>query len=202
MYKALTLLLFLLLHGCASAPIAPPINYLPTEDAWAVHQVQLETLENWQIRGKFSIKQHNAATSANLTWQQRDEDHYEIALSGPLGQGTVQLSGRPNQVVFKDARGNIDRARDAQTLLYQHTGWSLPIESLYYWTRGLPDPHYDFQYSLTDHGHMHALKQHGWTLEYEEYQQYDGYTVPRKIILWHIDHRITLLLNTWHINTL
>ncbi len=204
--KNLLLLYILILSGCAHQPIAPPVNYLPTEDAWTVHQLQLERLENWKIRGKFSIKQDDKATTANLTWVQSTPDHYEIALSGPLGQGTVQLSGRPNQVIFKDARGNIDRARDAQTLLYQHTGWSLPIASLYYWTRGLPDPNYPSQYVLSDQGRVLQLKQHDWQLAYEEYQQYDDddeddYVVPRKIILWHDDTRITLLLNTWQINT-
>lgn len=183
------LLLFLLLTGCAQQAVQ---QHAPSRD--------LNDIEQWHIQGKFSVKQPAKAVSASLDWQQLSKNHYEIALTGPFGQGRVLLSGYPDRVILKDAHGDVEVAYNAELLLYHHTGWSLPIESLYYWTRGLPDPHYTYQFVDNEQGQLRHLKQHGWTLDYESYQQYDGYTVPRRITLNYPDTRITLLLKTWQIN--
>jgi outer membrane lipoprotein LolB len=194
------LFLAVLLSGCAQRPVAPPVSTIPADQAWAKQQAHLEEIEHWEIQGKFSVKQPEQAVSANLSWRQSSPERYEIALTGPLGQGSVLLSGYPDKVIFKDAHGDTETAYNAELLLYHHTGWSLPIESLYYWTRGLPDPHYEYQYVLNEQGLLSQLKQHGWIVAYDSYQQYDGYSVPRKITLNYPDTRITLLLRTWQIN--
>lgn len=193
--------LILLLAGCASKPVTEPIPE-STEQAWEHQQQLMNEIDSWEIQGKFSIKQSQRLTSANITWRQSSPHRYEIALIGPLGQGSVLLSGYANRVVLKDARGKTDTASNAQDLLYKHTGWSLPIESLYYWVRGLPDPQYPHQYVLNEYGQLAQLQQHGWTLAYDTYQQYDGYFVPRKISLNYPATRITLLLRAWQVNLL
>lgn len=183
------LLFSLWLTGCVSQPARPDFEHLHVSD-----------IEQWEIQGKFSIQQPHQALSASLNWRQYAIDRYEIGLSGPLGQGSVLLSGYPDKVIFRDAHGDTEVAYNAELLLYHHTGWSLPIESLYYWTRGLPDPNYKYQYILNPQGDFAKLKQHGWTIVYNTYQEQDGYTVPRKITLNYPETRITLLLRTWQIN--
>ncbi|MFA6037332.1 MAG: lipoprotein insertase outer membrane protein LolB [Legionellales bacterium] len=185
----LFLFLTFLLVGCAQHKVAPN---MPTEN--------LEDITHWEINGKFSVKQPDQVVSANLLWQQFASDRYEIGLRGPLGQGNVQLSGYPDKVIFQDAHGDKETAYNAELLLYHHTGWSMPIESLYYWVRGLPDPHYQYQVVRDEHGNLLHLKQHGWIVDYDSYQQTDDYTVPRRMTLNYTDTRITLLLKTWQIN--
>lgn len=187
----------LMLAGCAQKAAQ---QTFPMEDAWEIQQTDLNEIEHWQIRGKFSLIQPEQALSASLNWQQMTRDRYEIALIGPLGQGSVLLSGYPDKVIFKDAHGDTEEAFNAELLLYHHTGWSLPIESLYYWTRGLPDPHYEYKYVLNSEGHLAHLAQHGWIVVYNSYQRVDGFDLPRKITLTYTDTRITLLLRTWQIN--
>lgn len=184
-----------LLISCAQQPTR---NAAP--ESWEMRQVTMSEIETWEIQGKFSIRQQQEATTANLSWSQQSSEHYDIALSGPLGQGRVLLSGKPGHVTLQDARGRIDTARNAQGLLYKHTGWDLPIESLYYWVRGLPDPHYPEQHVLNAEQQIAQLKQHGWVLIFNEYQVDEGYVVPRKISLHYPETRITLLLNRWEIN--
>lgn len=183
------LLLPFILIGCAQRPVVSPATSLDVSE-----------IEHWEIQGKFSVKQPAQAISANLFWRQYSPEHYEIGLTGPLGQGSILLSGYPDKVIFRDAHGDAEIAYNAELLLYHHTGWSLPVESLYYWTRGLPDPHYKYQQICDENGQLLHLKQHGWTVAYNSYQQYDGYIVPRKMTLNYPDTRITLLLRTWTIN--
>jgi outer membrane lipoprotein LolB len=196
MYIQITIILLsaLLITGCASKPIAPS-DFAPPQ------QEQAEHITDWKAQGKFSLKQPDEAFSARMSWVQSAPDTYEIALVGPLGQGGILLKGNENSVKFQDPKGNISYARDGQALLQQKTGWSIPIESLYYWARGLADPHYPQKSAFNEKDELIALKQHGWILAYGPYQQYDGYTIPRKITLTHQNTRITLLLTQWQINT-
>jgi outer membrane lipoprotein LolB len=193
----LLLLCPLLLTGCVKQSVNTSVS---EDNAWEIQQQQLNEIENWDIQGKFSIQQPHEALSASLNWRQYAQDRYEIALTGPLGQGSVLLSGYPDKVIFKDAHGDVETAYNAELLLYHHTGWSLPIESLHYWTRGLPDPHYEYQYTLNSQNYLAQLKQHGWLVVYNTYQMQDGYNLPRKITLTYPETRITLLLRSWHIN--
>lgn len=185
------LLLSFGLMGCVKHHVA---SDLTTESA------DPNTIDSWLIKGKFSVKQPDEAVSANLIWRQESPEHYEIALTGPLGQGSVLLSGYPDKVVFQDAHGDKEVAYNAELLLYHHTGWSMPIESMYYWVRGLPDPHYKHEYVLNDQGMYSRLRQHGWTVIYDSYQYIDDYTVPRKMTLNYTDTHITLFFRTWQIN--
>ncbi len=187
--RYIMIILFTLLAGCAQQPVKTPTHALDPND-----------ISHWEIQGKFSVVQPDEAVSANLSWRQYSPKRYEIALSGPLGQGSVLLSGYPDKVIYKDAHGDTEEAFNAELLLYHHTGWSLPIESLYYWARGLPDPHYPYQKIRDEQGALTHLKQHGWTLVYGAYQSYDDYLVPRKITLNYTDTKITLLLRKWSIN--
>ncbi|MGA2654768.1 MAG: lipoprotein insertase outer membrane protein LolB [Gammaproteobacteria bacterium] len=185
------LFLTLLLTACVKHQATPE---LPFEMA------DPETIEHWEIKGKFSVKQPDEAVSAGLLWKQSSPDRYDIALTGPLGQGNVLLSGYPDKVVFQDAHGDKETAYNAELLLYHHTGWSMPIESMYYWVRGLPDPHYKYEYILDDQGLYARLRQHGWTIIYNSYQQVDDYRLPRKMTLNYTDTHITLFFRTWQIN--
>jgi outer membrane lipoprotein LolB len=189
--KIIILLLSLWLTGCVQHHAAPDL-LSETADP--------EAIEHWEIKGKFSVKQPDEAVSANLLWKQSSPSRYDIALTGPLGQGSVLLSGYPDKVVFQDAHGDIETAYNAELLLYHHTGWSMPIESMYYWVRGLPDPHYKYEYILNDQGLYSHLRQHGWTINYNTYQQVDDYMLPRKMTLNYTDTHITLFFRTWQIN--
>lgn len=189
--RIIILLLSVLLTGC--------VKHHATSDLIAENAAP-EDIESWQINGKFSVKQPDEAVSANLSWRQSSPLRYDIALTGPLGQGSVMLSGYPDKVVFQDAHGDFETAYNAELLLYHHTGWSMPIESMYYWVRGLPDPHYKHQYVLNDEGLYSHLKQHGWTIIYDSYQQVDDYVLPRKMVLNYSDTHITLFFRTWQLH--
>ncbi len=154
-------------------------------------------IKQWHIRGKIGIRTASESLSAMLNWQQLS-GAYTIRLSGALGSGSLQIIGNDDRVTVRQA-GQVDQhASDASQLLQQRLGWSVPIEHIYYWIRGLPAAAPIDRQSNAD-GHLSVLEQDGWRIEYLRYQQFANYTLPSKLRLQHADLQVTLIIKDWQI---
>lgn len=197
------LLTAFILTGCRT-PQPPPL-VLDTPDArdaaWQQQQKTLASLTQWQTAGKIGIKHQNKGQSARWSWQHQDPHLDTITLSGPLNQGTVILVRDANKTTLTNAKGQIHHSHDTHKLLLEATGWSLPVNSLYYWVRGLPDPSLVNHVKINDYGALAVLDQGTWHIEYPDYQFTAGYWLPRKISIHREETEITLILNTWELSS-
>ena len=105
------------------------------------------------------IKSTDKALSFSLVWRQQAES-FDIRLNGTLGIAVAHVWGGSRGVTIEIPGEGRFEADSASQLLLQHTGLSLPIESLVYWVRGIPDPNAGFE------RHDSTLLQHGWQIEY------------------------------------
>lgn len=186
------LLLTLLLSGCVTPP---PVTTQTSQ--WLSHQQQLETLKYWQLRGKVALFTEKNRRSANLFWQQHDE-RSEMRLSGPLGKELLSLHFSPGQVKLK-VDGEEHQGQDAEQLLYELTGWTIPVSSLPNWLLGLPAEH---QYQLSDAHRLAEITsqdQH-WQVAYQNYQDVSPYILPRQLSITGVETRIKLSINQWQID--
>ncbi len=159
------------------------------------HDSAAADIEQWHIRGKIGIRTATESLSAMLNWQQLS-GAYTIRLSGALGSGSLQIIGSQNRVTVRQA-GQVDQyASDAGQLLQQLLGWSVPIEHIYYWIRGLPAEVPIDQQTHAD-GHLSVLEQDGWRVEYLRYQQFANVALPSKLRLQHADLKVTLIIKDW-----
>lgn len=138
---ALLFLVLLLLSSCATTASFQPVHP--------------KASQHWRAQGKISMREDAKAETASLDWQQNAQQ-YRIRIFGPLGLGAVELNGNPQGVELIDSRGQLHQAASAEMLSKQILGYSLPVQDLVYWLKGVKTKHY-----------------YGWTVQYLSYHQ-DG----------------------------
>jgi outer membrane lipoprotein LolB len=133
-----------------------------------------------------------------LSWLER-QDHYQLQVSGPLGQGAFQLTGNNEGVVLVDADGETFSARDADALLSHVTGWALPVTGMRYWVRGLSVPGVTAQATRDEQGRLARLDQSGWTITYSRYQADTVAALPAKLQLVREGISVRLVIDHWQL---
>jgi len=183
-------LLLALVAGCARQPLQPV-------DSWSEHKAAAEQIGHWQMNGKLGARLPDNNGSARLRWQQEQED-FHINLSGPFGQGRVIIETFDEGVRLRQGGDPPLEAASAEELMWQATGWALPVEHLVYWVRGIPAP--EAPYHIAEHteeGFMKSLTQNGWQLDYSDYRATDAVPLPGRIVASRDDIRLTLVIYRW-----
>ena len=184
-----------LLVACETTPELVPVD--DPERAWAERQVRLALIEQWSAVGKLGMQSAQDSWSAGLSWRQ-DRDGYRIRLSGPLGQGLMELRGSPGLVEMRTSGDVVYRARTAEELMQNHAGWRVPLSGLRYWIMGLPDPQARIiDVELDPMGRLAELRQLGWRIRYQRYGEFDGVALPTRLALENSQLRAKLVLRSW-----
>ena len=173
---------------------------IPVDDpqrSWAEHQEQLAAIDQWLALGKLGIQSAEESWTAGLSWRQ-DRDDFTIRLTGPLGQGLMELRGTAQAVELRTSDDDIYRAATAEELMQTHAGWQVPLSGLRHWILGRPDPAagiVDLQ--LDPGGRLAELRQRGWHIRYERYGEFDGLALPTKLTLENARLRAKLAVRRW-----
>jgi outer membrane lipoprotein LolB len=183
------LLLILLLAGCAASPRpeTAPAGATPA------------AVTDWKFNGRISLTRGDQGWHAGLDWENR-ADRYRLQVSGPLGQGALQLAGDPAGVMLIDSESRVYTAPDADTLLAQVTGWDIPVTGMQYWVRGLSAPGDAIRVTLDPDGRLAQLEQSGWVITYQRYRSIGGYDWPAKLRLVHDDLAVRLVIDQWQLD--
>lgn len=187
------LLLGALLAGCASAPVMPPAAH--PQQAWRQHLDTLERLDHWSIDGRIAVQRGNEGWHANIEWQQRGPA-YDILISGPLGQGSVQLKGDGQHVTLRTSKGQSLSDSDPETLLYREMGWRLPVDALRYWVLGMPAPG-PAESALNPQGFLERLRQAGWNIEFRDYAAQGSTVLPGRVFVKGSRGQVRLVIDSW-----
>jgi outer membrane lipoprotein LolB len=130
---------------------------------------ELLKLESWKIGGVLGIIYNDKAESANYIYTQ-DGDKFNIKLYGPLGIGSVQIKGDPNQVTLENSKGQKIQAKDAKSLMLEQLGWYVPVDGLKYWVKGIAIPNIKYKSKLNQNNLTETLQQNNWNISYKNYQ--------------------------------
>ena len=77
-------------------------------------------------------------------------------------------------------------------------GWSIPINGLEYWIRGLPRPQGDFSHRVDALGRARFLKQDSWSIDYIDYfRPSDSVHLPRRIKLTFDQIILKIVIDRW-----
>ncbi len=198
MIRRLWPLALLLLAGCAGPALVPVAS---PERTWQQRAAVLATIRAWELAGRVSITDGNAAWHLKLFWHQRPEG-FTMNLAGPFGAGAVQLAGDAHGVTLRDADGNRWQAKDADQLLWQHTGIYMPVGGLRYWIRGLPTPDQDVRdMELDAAGRLARLRQHGWEIRFREYRPVAGLELPHSLLVRRGEIAVRVVIDRWQPET-
>lgn len=189
----------MLITSCATPPPITDVNINNKQ-----HQLNLAALNHWQIIGKFGFKSPDKKPqSAYLSWQQNAKE-YQFSLSSILGTSILSMNGSPELTTLK-ADGETYQDQNASELIWQITGWSLPVEHLPVWIKGqslAAD-----KVTLSEHGWINQLVPSclnclGWQINYSDYQLIEQSWLPHKIVMINPNKQIQVIIkvNTWSIN--
>lgn len=189
--------LLVFLSACTTLPEKPRI----IEDISAqflVHEKALRAIDHWQFKGRFAISSDDDAWSGSLRWQQADK-RYSIHVLGPLFYSGVVLSGDDGYAKLAMSSETYQE-KDAETLLYRHTGLRFPFEHLKYWMFGLISP--DLSISareFDDAGQLEVLAQEGWLVSFKRYADVEDLVLPKKLFIERPGLRIRLVFDYWNL---
>jgi len=187
----------LVVLSCATLDSPPKSGGKLPRDLATERKASYETIDEWNIRGRISIQQGDDGFFAGLEWRQKGKA-FDIKLFDPLGRQAAWLRGNKINVSLDTAKGEKINAQNPEQLLLEHLGWTLPIRSLLYWVKGLPDPttlvwreEYDTQ------GRIRLIQQANWNVRFIKYLTNDHKSFPKLIRLEHQDFKMKLLVQEW-----
>ena len=176
-----------LLSACAAVPGYRKALH---DISWPERYARLSDLQSWHSRGSLAIKHGHDITLGSFRWQQAGT-HYDLQISGPMGIGSLRVTGHPGSAILWQSANDQLIADSPEALMRAELGWSLPLVHLRYWVLGLPAPGIAFQATFDGLHHIVALDQQGWALHFSHFAVFvgpDGVTeldLPTKISLAH-----------------
>lgn len=185
------LLIVALLNACATRPV---VDYSVNARQ---HQQQLEQLQDWRINGKLAYKGEKERFSATLNWQQQNDD-YSLGLSSFIGTRILTLQ-KSHQQISLEYEDRTYQHHDASALLYELTGWAIPVEQIPAWLKGQVLP--DNQAIFSDNGLLQQIRTpQGWLVNLSDYRQTAHYILPYQLELKTPSDLIKIRVDKWQVN--
>lgn len=179
----------------ADASTSTPKQGLPT---WEQRYSELKQINSWSLNGSVSVRQGGKTNIASLNWNQQQQHYYNLAISGPMSVGRVNISGSGNSVSMTRG-GKTATASSAEQLMQQQLGWGIPVSSMYYWVRGIPAPGAKPRMNFDNENRLAQLSQEGWVINYQGYENVRGLELPRVITFLNPRMNIRLVVRGWNV---
>lgn len=199
LFLALTLLTHI--AACTTSQRLSGASPAPTQPSpEALYQQRLTVvtaITHWSFNGRAAVQRAGEGWSATLHWIQNEAD-YRLRIIAPLGRGTYELFSSTDGVSLVDASNRIYHAQSPDALLFDNTGWQLPVSDIQYWVRGIiPAGSSPSQVSLDPDGLVKDFAVDGWRVSILEYDKVDGVAMPRKLFLSYRESKMRLVVNKW-----
>ena len=177
----------MMVSGCAKPPVLSDAGYIRAE------RQHLYELGAWEFQGRFSVRDATDSWSANIHWRHQ-ENVDRLKMSGPLGQGAVEVVLMGGQIIIDRGEGDFERSDDPDGLIRSHLGVFVPVESLQYWVLGLPHPGNRFREI------KEGFIQSGWSVSIPKLMQADDQLMPHKLVVANNETKLKLIIDQWELN--
>ena len=189
--RIFSLACLLVLAGCSTTqPQRDQVN-------WQQERARLERLDHWQLSGKMAIITARQKGSARLNWRQ-DGDDYRLNLTSLIGTHILELSRSKGEVTLIDNDGKLHQSQDAEALVYQLTGWNIPVQGLPEWIKGLPG---QAEFELNPDSSLASVRDGQWQIVYGDYRDQEGYRLPHLLTMTGQGSRLKLQINEWTLSS-
>lgn len=194
-------LLAVLLSACVSDRLNDQPITEQSHELWQLRQQQLNHLESWALRGRIALFVEDKVYNLGMSWQ-RQQQFSDITLEAALGQGFLQIRLSPEQTLLTTSEGKQYQGADAEQVLYETTGWSIPIQGLKHWILGIQHPGSSFSPDIDVLGRAKSLKQDNWTINYLDYKTNNtileaAVDLPRRIYMKRYDIALKIVIDQW-----
>lgn len=157
-------------------------------------------LSQWQLSGKFAIKTVNQAQGLTIHWQQNNQQ-FDIKLLTLFGITALTIEGNEQLVTIEADDGPV-QGHSAEQLIWQLTGWHIPVNQLRYWLIG--EVTNASAVTLTPQGFFHqgiildSLNQ-PWQLTLGNYKLVQGRHLPHSLRLQQGKSLLKLAITQWRL---
>ncbi len=202
MYRILILpVLLLALAGCVTTQQNPGPVTDESHQHWSLRQQQLAQIDNWEIRGRVALFVDDDVYNLGLNWT-LEKNHSTLKLEAAMGQGVIQLENNNTEVILQTSEGDSYYGQNAEQVLKQSTGWSIPVEGLESWIKGINHNQSDYLPEIDSTGKARSLMQDEWRINYLQYataslEKYNNPELPRKIYMKRQNLALKIVIDQW-----
>jgi len=183
----------LLLAGCAAVqpqhPSAPPATY-------AAQASRVAAIHTFALNGRIAVLTEKKGFSGSMRWHHHAEGD-EIGFYSPIGTQLGQISANTDNVTLTTSDKKVYTAANAETLMQDTLGWSLPMTGLKDWVLGRPAAGDAELLAWDASGHLTHMRQQGWDIEYPHYIDAHGQWLPGKVVLKSQKLDLKLVVEQW-----
>ena len=196
--KLLSLTFALLITACSTVPTGE-IDQAERILLYQARSGVLTAAEGWALKGRLAVNDGEEGGSGHLRWQQHGQTS-SMNFRGAFGRGAWQLHADENGAVLEWADGEVHRADNAGELIEQWLGWSIPVNALAWWVRGLTAPgDWDLR-RLNAQGNLEKLSQLGWVIEYGRYRDAGRVSMPMKLTARRQSYTVKFAIQDWDLD--
>jgi outer membrane lipoprotein LolB len=152
-------------------------------------------IPDWGLVGRIAVFDGDRNGSGRIEWRQAG-DRFEIMLAAPVSRQSWRLTGGPEGAVLEGLDDGPRRARSAEHLLEAEAGWSLPLDLLRAWARGMrgaPSAGLSFDAQALPA----TLEERGWTVQYRDWHARMQPPMPRRVFASSGERRVRLVVERW-----
>lgn len=191
------LVVLALLAGCVRAPIRQDANAALLQ-AQAEREQALAAQLQWSLVGRLAVSDGRDGGSGRIEWAQ-DGDDFEIRLSAPVSRQSWRLSRQDGLVTLEGVEGGPVVGVDPQRLLWEATGWLVPVDALAAWVRGArAGGSAEIAFDAT--GLPALVEQQGWRVEYRAWDQ-SLPPRPLRVFANQGEARVRLQVDRWDVRS-
>jgi len=166
---------------------------------WLRHQQLVVAKANWLMQGRVAISYVDEGGQGLLHWRQQGES-YDLRFYDALNRMQLHIKGDAAGVKLHARNGEFREASNAEALMQDYLGWSVPVDALRYWVRGLPQPELVIRESQMIDNRLRLLSQGDWQILYQRYEQVEGVWLPDLLKINAPDLNIKLVVEKWSLS--
>lgn len=191
------IILLLALNACTGVSVkqAQPGNHAAYQD----RAEKLAAIPVWSFVARISLDDGDQGGSGRLQWMVSPGGN-ELDFHAAMGRGAWHLQFGPEGAVLKEANGTVREAKGVNALIQDRLGWTIPVDALQWWVRGLAAPGSIENETLDSAGLLISLDQFGWRVEFNRYDSITGIALPKKLNARRDNYRVKLAINRWRMD--
>lgn len=158
--------------------------------------VLLAAVGSWALDGRLAVADGKDGGSGSFRWQELEQGT-QMDFHGALGRGAWRLNAGSSGAELELADGARYRSSSINDLVTEQLGWSVPVDALAWWVRGLAAPVFVSGWTLDEEGRLRELLQLDWVVEYSRYRDVNGIMMPGKITARQAGRSVKLAVRNW-----
>lgn len=190
--------LVLALAGCVSQPARPPVVPVDRAQAEAADRERAQ-LTQWSLSGRIAVSNGSQGGSGRIDWQQTG-GRYAVSLSAPVTRQSWRLSGDADGARLEGVEGGPRESGNVEAMLYETTGWDIPVRALAEWVRGVgavPGEFGEARVVYGEGGRPARLEQAGWVIDYTQWQEAGQPVLPARLVATRGQAKVRLIIDQW-----